>query len=188
MSYVTEGAPRSARDTTSIGAWQVVSRMLSFDYLWNEVRVKGGAYGVGFRRSTTGQHAFWSFRDPALDATLIRYENAAEWLHTWQEDAKALDGYVVSCVASHDTPLKSRQRARRQDHDILVGRPADWRDQVRDEILRVSAADVRAAGAVLADLPASRSVCVFGPAEAIDASTLDLQAYDLMDMQSASSG
>ena len=188
VSYVTEGAPRSARDTTSIGAWQVVSRMLSFDYLWNEVRVKGGAYGVGFRRSTTGQHAFWSFRDPALDATLIRYENAAEWLHTWQEDAKALDGYVVSCVASHDTPLKSRQRARRQDHDILVGRPADWRDQVRDEILHVSAADVRAAGAVLADLPASRSVCVFGPAEAIDASTLNLQAYDLMDMQSASSG
>ena len=59
---------------------------------------------------------------------------------------------------------------------------------MRDEILHVSAADVRAAGAVLADLPASRSVCVFGPAEAIEASTLDLQAYDLMDMQSASSG
>ena len=62
------------------------------------------------------------------------------------------------------------------------------RYQVRDEILRVSAADVRAAGAVLADLPASRSICVFGPSEAIDASTLGLQAYDLMGMQSASSG
>jgi Zn-dependent M16 (insulinase) family peptidase len=76
VSYVARAAAPSSADAGTLGAWQVATRALSYDYLWNEVRVKGGAYGVGFKRTTEGLRQFWSFRDPAVDATLGRYDGA----------------------------------------------------------------------------------------------------------------
>lgn len=180
VSYVVEGAARSERDLPGDGGWQVVSRILSLDYLWNEVRVKGGAYGVGFRRTLQGSRLFWSYRDPNVDGTLARYEAAAEWLSAWEGDADELGGYVVSCVAAHDAPAKPRSLARRQDGEYFGRRPEGWREQLREQELSVTTEDVRAAGAALAGLAGERRVCVFGPREAIEASGLDLHVTELM--------
>ena len=170
ISYVAEGAPRAAQDKTSLGSWQVAGRILSLDYLWDEVRVKGGAYGVGFTYSTTGSRSFWSFRDPSVDDTLDRYEGAASWLRDWKPSADELDGYVVSSVAGIDAPLKPRQIARKQDLAFFRGRPANWQQIVRQQVLDFDASDLVAKGAVLSDLPETASVCVFGSREAIASS------------------
>lgn len=170
VSYVARATAPSAADAGTLGAWQVATRALSFDYLWNEVRVKGGAYGVGFKRTTEGLRQFWSFRDPAVDTTLVRYDGAAEWLATWPGDAKELDGYIVSAVAAHDAPVKPRQLARRQDMLRFGGRAPGWRDLVRAQELACTADDVRALAPALADGACARGVCVFGGREAIEAS------------------
>ncbi|WP_083307253.1 insulinase family protein [Olsenella sp. HMSC062G07] len=167
VCFVAAGAPRASHDAVSLGAWQVADRALSFDYLWNKVRVKGGAYGVGFRRTTSGLRQFWSFRDPGVTDTLARYDAAGDWLASWDGSTEELEGYVVSCVAGHDGPLKPRRLARRQDGEHLMGRPAGWRDRIRAQILATRAADLRDAGRALSDLKDSRSVCVFGPQEAV---------------------
>ena len=170
VSYVVRGLGASQADPGALGCWQVASRALSYDYLWNEVRVKGGAYGCGFRHTREGLSALWSFRDPSVDDTLARYDGAAAWLADWQPDQAEFEGYVVSTVAAHDAPVKPRQLARRQDVARFGGRPAGWRDEVRSQELAATPDRVRALAAALADPDAVRCVCVFGGREAIEAS------------------
>ncbi|MCR8908054.1 insulinase family protein [Thermophilibacter sp. ET337] len=176
VSYVVRGNGRSEADAGTIGCWQVATRALSYDYLWNEVRVKGGAYGCGFRRTSEGLSGFWSFRDPSVDATLARYDGAAAWLAAWDGSPEELEGYVVATVAAHDAPVKPRQLARRQDVARFGGKPAGWRDAVRAEELATTPDDVRALAAALADERAARGVCVFGGRDAVEASDVAFDA------------
>jgi len=180
VCFACEAQGPSDADPARVGVWQVAGRVLSFDYLWNEVRVKGGAYGVGFRRGITGTTSFWSYRDPAVDPSVARYEAAAAWLANWQPTDEELGGYIVSVVASHDAPLKPRQLARRQDGQRFSGRDEHWRDRVRAEELACTVDDVHALAPVLAELPSRRAFCVFGGREKIEASELDLTVIDLM--------
>lgn len=180
VAFVAEGEPRSSHDHASHGTWCVASRVLSYDYLWNEVRVKGGAYGVGFRRATSGQETFWSYRDPGIDGTVARYEGAADWLASWEPSESELSGYIVSTVASHDAPVKPRPLARRQDVALFSHRPEGWRDQVRADELACTADDIRGLAPALADLPRHRALCVFGSRDKIEASGLSLDVVDLM--------
>ena len=176
VAYVARASAPSAADAGSVGTWQVATRALSYDYLWNEVRVKGGAYGVGFKRSTEGLRQFWSYRDPSVDATLARYDGAAAWLAGWQGDADELGGYVVATVAAHDAPVKPRQLARRQDVARFNARPDGWRDQVRAQELATTADDLRALAAALADAEAPSGICVFGGRDAVEESGVSFDA------------
>ncbi len=170
VSYVAEGGAPSAHDTASFGTWAVAQRVLSYDYLWNEVRVKGGAYGTGFRRTQNGLHQFWSYRDPDIDGTLERYNATSAWLDSWTATEDEMAGYIVSTVATHDTPQKPRALARRQDVLRLSQKPEGWRERIRAEELATTADDVRSLARPLADLPADHDVVVFGPREMIEAS------------------
>lgn len=176
VAYVARGCAPSAADAGSVGAWAVATRILSYDYLWNEVRVKGGAYGVGFKRSTEGLRQFWSYRDPAVDATLARYDAAAAWLAGWQPADGELDGYIVATVAAHDAPVKPRQLARRQDVARFCARPLGWRDEVRAQELAVTAEELRGLAPALGDEGVRRGVCVFGGRAAIEASAVEFDA------------
>ena len=172
VSYVGAGAAPSPRDAGSLGNWYVTQRVLSYDYLWNEVRVKGGAYGTGFRYLATGLRQFWSYRDPNIDATLERYDATSAWLSAWDATQEEMDGYVVSSVSSHDAPIKPNRMARRQDLLMFAGRPRDFRDQVRNELLGTTQEDLHRLAGALEGFGAQRSVCVFGPREAIEASSV----------------
>ncbi len=181
VSYVGAGMGPSPHDDGSFGVWSVAQRVLSYDYLWNEVRVKGGAYGTGFRRMQSGIEQFWSYRDPGIDATLARYDAASAWLEAWDPTEDEFTGYVVSTVASHDAPTKPRQLARRQDVLHFSHKPEGWRDQVRSEELSATAQVIKSLSKPLADLHDCRTACVFGPREAIEASSVAFDTIvDLM--------
>lgn len=181
VSYVAQGWAPSARDLAPMGTWHVAQRVLSYDYLWNEVRVKGGAYGTGFRRTQNRLIQYWSYRDPGIDPTLERYDAAAKWLSDWQPSEEDMDGYVVATVASHDTPQKPRALARRQDMLYFAQKPEGWREQIRNEELATTASDIAALVPALGDVAPAHSVVVFGPREAIEASDVAFdEVVDLM--------
>lgn len=179
VSYVTRATAPSAADAGTVGCWHVATRAITYDYLWNEVRVKGGAYGTGFRRGSAGEHSFWSFRDPAIDATLERYDGCAAWLAGWDGSEDELAGYIVSTVAAHDAPAKPRALARRQDIARFNQKEPGWRDKVRAEELAVTTDDIRALAAALADKEPAAGVCVFGGDDALASSSLDLDVMPL---------
>lgn len=179
VCYVAKGA-----DVGSLGAyageWQVLASALSFDYLWNEVRVKGGAYGVGFRRTPEGFGRFYSFRDPAVDPTIERFDAAGSWLASFDPSEEEMEGYIVSTVASHDAPAKPRQVARRQDAQFFCEKPAGYRERLRAEKLATTPEKLRACSAVLDEVARRGSVCVFGGEEVVRASAEELDVIELM--------
>ena len=181
VCYVAEGCAPSVHDSANFGTWSVAQRVLSYDYLWNEVRVKGGAYGTGFRRTQAGLIQFWSYRDPGIDGTLQRYNATSSWLADWAPTDDELAGYVVSTVATHDAPTKPRALARRQDVEYFGEKPEGWRSQVRAEEIAATADAIRALAAPLADINGPHSVVVFGPRDAIEASSVKFdEVIDLM--------
>ena len=179
VCYVGEGMAGLALGVRLSGAWRVASQALSLDYLWNEVRVLGGAYGCGFRCTTDSLLQFYSYRDPAIDPTVRRYEAAAKWLATWDPTPEELDGYVVATVAGMDAPVKPRALGRRLDATRLTGRDAGWRARLRDQTLATTVDDVRALATPLAKLAERRGICVFGGKAQVEASGLGLETTEL---------
>ena len=179
VCYVAKGADVSSLGNFD-GAWSVASNVLSYDYLWNEVRVKGGAYGVGFRRTAVGLARYYSYRDPNLDATLARFDAAGEWLAAFTPDTDAMEGYIVSATAAHDAPVKPRQIALRQDSARFTSKSTDWREQLRAQILATTPEILHSYVDTLNAIAKDGCVCVFGNEDLItSAKSLDLQITKL---------
>lgn len=161
VSYTTRMGDVARFDAYD-GRWAVLQRVLSYDYLWNEVRVKGGAYGCGFRSTAQGRAGFYSYRDPQIDATLERFDAAGKWLADFDPDDDAMEGYIVSVVASHDAPTKPRKLAHRQAEAFMVCKPKDYRDKRRAEYLACTPEALRDLAPVLDAIAESDAFCTFG--------------------------
>lgn len=179
VCYVAKGSDVGALGAYA-GEWQVLASALSFDYLWNEVRVKGGAYGVGFRRTPEGFGRFYSFRDPAVDPTLERFDAAGSWLASFDPSEEEMEGYIVSTVASHDAPAKPRQVARRQDAQFFCEKPAGYRERLRAEKLATTPEKLRACSTALDEVAQRGSICVFGGEDVVRASSGEFDVIELM--------
>lgn len=180
VCYVGAGTNRAAIKAVPFdGTTNIVTRVLSYDYLWNEVRVKGGAYGAGFKATRTGTVMFYSFRDPNLDHTVEVYNGSGAWLVDFDPSEAELRGYIISAVAGFDAPLKPRALAQRQDNHYFASLPADYRARLRAEMLSTTIEDLRARGTALERLKEHEVVCVFGGKEQIGASDLDLKITTL---------
>ena len=180
VSYVGLSYPNVAHAThEQQGNWLVATRVLGLDYLWNEVRVKGGAYGVMFRNSIAGLQSFVSYRDPALDATLDRYVGAGSWLSEWTPDADEFEGYVVASVAGVDAPVPARMLARRQDIEYFNHRDPERLLKLREKILHAQVDDIKALGSTMPQSYDDLSIVVFGAKDAIEASKLGLEVVNL---------
>lgn len=162
------------------GSWQVAGKALSYDYLWNEVRVKGGAYGAGFRAMRTGSMQFYSYRDPNLDETLARFDSAAAWLAAFKPEETEMRGYIISSVAGLDAPSKPREIARRQDGDWFSKRPSDYRKVLREQLLATTSEKLRAHGNELAQVVAHDVRCAFGSRSIIEDSQATYEIVDLL--------
>ena len=161
------------------GAWAVAAQALNYGYLWDEVRVQGGAYGCGFRPRVDGALGFATFRDPNLDATLERFDRAGKWLAGFEPSEKEMCGYVVSTVAQHDAPKKPRLLAQRQDVEFLSRRDPAWRDEVRAQELAATPEQLRALAPALDRVAEQDATCVFGSRAIIEASHAGLEVVNL---------
>ncbi len=180
VCYVAQGSDRRLFNSPYTGAWRVVSRALSYDYLWNEIRVKGGAYGAGFGTTRTGNARFYSYRDPNLDETIKRFTAASDWLSNFTPSQSDLEGYIVSTVSSLDAPSKTRTLIRYQDGEWLTGRDPSSRLQSRKEMMEVTAADFPRFAKPLKEILEANTVCVFGSKEIIESSQRRFAIVDLL--------
>ncbi len=163
------------------GAWLVASRALTYDYLWNEVRVVGGAYGVGFTTTRQGQSYFYSYRDPHIDETVDRFDSSGEWIGSFDPTSEEFDGFIVSTASTFDVPLKSRALVRRQDAMFFTDYTVEQRMSLRKEVIDTKPSDVRALGSAIEDLCDSRSLSCVGNRELIDAAKTDFHVVDLFE-------
>ena len=182
VCYVAAGYDRRALDAPApySGAWQIAARALSYDYLWNEIRVKGGAYGAGFQAVRSGTVRFYSYRDPHLDETLARINDTPTWLAAFNPTPEEMDGYIVSTVAGFDTPLKTRMLVRRQDGDFFSGRTPRSRVQTRQQMIDATPEQLHSLAKTIEGVLAKGAICVFGNKEIIEGAKTTLHVIDLL--------
>lgn len=162
------------------GAWAVAANALSYDYLWNEIRVKGGAYGCGFRAAGERQTAFYTYRDPAIDPSIERVARTGEWLGSFEPDEAAFEGFIVSCVSGMDAPVKPYALTKRRNTTYLAGLDPHAREERRAQMLAATPGELRSLGADVARIAAESPTCVFGGREVIAKSNADFNVVDLM--------
>ncbi len=162
------------------GSWIVAARALSLDYLWNEVRVKGGAYGTGFQAILGGNMRFYSYRDPHLDQTLEKFAGAREWLEAFDPSQEDLEGFIVSSAASIDAPMKPRALIRRQMVYFFAHRPEEDWHTVRRQIIACDIESVRAFANILGRVADERCICVFGNRSILESSDAGLEIINLI--------
>ncbi len=178
--YVALGGPFEDAEVAVDGRAIVAAHALTYDYLWKEVRILGGAYGAGLRCGTSSVAGFYSFRDPAVDPTIARFQNAATWLGTAPLTSSDVDGYIVACVGSADKPLRAKALLRRLDAERLSEKPHDARRRQRDEILRTTPEGLRAFARPLGKLIAKAGICCIGEASLLNASSVGEVATELI--------
>ena len=162
------------------GAWAVAANALSYDYLWNEIRVKGGAYGCGFRAAGERQTAFYTYRDPAIDPSIERVERAGAWLGSFEPDEAAFEGFIVSCVSGMDAPVKPYALTKRRNTTYLAGLDPNAREKRRAQMLAATPGELRSLGADVTRIAAESPTCVFGGRDVIAKSNAGFNVVDLM--------
>lgn len=162
------------------GAWAVAANALSYDYLWNEIRVKGGAYGCGFRAAGERQTAFYTYRDPAIDPSIERVERAGAWLGRFEPDEAAFEGFIVSCVSGMDAPVKPYALTKRRNTTYLAGLDPHAREERRAQMLAATPGELRSLGTDVTRIAADSPTCVFGGRDVIAKSNANFTVIDLL--------
>lgn len=180
VCYVARSTDPRVLDIQMDGTWAVAAQAVTYEYLWNEIRVKGGAYGCGFRAMMDRQLAFYTYRDPAIDPSLERIARTGEWLSTFEPTQDAFEGMVVSCASGFDAPIKPYALTKRQDNEYFAKRPANWRLELREQLLKATPEDLRQLGKTVTRVAEAAPACVFGGRDIIEASHADLVPVDLL--------
>ena len=152
------------------GSMQVASNIISLSYLWNTVRVQGGAYGTSMNAGRTGSVHALSFRDPTPARSLGIFKSLQEFLDGFasSEDA-GLDGFIISTIANAEPLMSPSSKGRMADDFFFSGFTDEDRIRIRREMLETKASDFAGMSAVLKDLAEKGTVCVAGPRSALEA-------------------
>jgi Zn-dependent M16 (insulinase) family peptidase len=151
------------------GALKILQIILSYDYLWLNIRVKGGAYGCmsGFGRS--GEGYLVSYRDPNLKETNDIYEGIPAYLEAFDPDERDMTKYVIGTISNLDAPLTPSVKGSRGLSAYLSGVTEEMMQTERDQILGAAKEDIRALAAQVRAVLATGSFCVVGNEEKIEA-------------------
>ena len=152
------------------GSISVASNILSLSFLWNEVRVKGGAYGTSVAAGRTGGMICYSYRDPSPSKSLEVYKKMPAFLNEFAGSGEiGLDGFIISTVASTEPLISIGAKGRSADDFWISGFSDEDRIRVRREILETSAQDLLSWKEAFSNLTSNGSVCVIGPRSALEA-------------------
>ena len=153
------------------GSGCVAAHMLSLDYLWNEIRVLGGAYGGGFSIRTSGLARYASWNDPNPARSLGVYDRSGDALRKIVQDSPSLDKYIVGTVADTEPYLTPSVEMSSAAGLALSGRTPEDEQRLRREMLRTTKADLMRFADTLDSLTNSPAICVVGGTAQIDACT-----------------
>lgn len=149
------------------GSAVVAARILTLNHLWQEIRVKGGAYGGNFGVRRNGDAGWLSWNDPKPGRSLGVYSGSGDALRAFADGAEAIDRYVIGAVAVTEPYLSASAEMGLAMERHLNGVTAADLQRLRDEMLKTTKADLRAFAAKVDAVAADATVCVLGGAEPI---------------------
>ena len=161
VSYACMGA-LSAEAASSVGLLRVARSILSYEYLWNEVRVKGGAYGTGFIVRKTGEIGFYSYRDPSPETSLKAYKSAPEFLRELAKSGCDLTKFIIGAYGEYDVITTPKSEAAQALYDYMTGWSAEQERALTDGILGATPEALLRAADIIEQAISEPAVCVIG--------------------------
>ena len=140
---------------------------MGYDYLWNQVRVKGGAYGCMSAFGRSGDSYFVSYRDPHLRVTNEVYEGVPAYLEQFDADEREMTKYIIGTVSDLDVPMNPAAQGSRSLNAYFSGITVEELQQERDEILNATPEQIRALAPLMRAILEDECICVIGNEEKI---------------------
>lgn len=144
------------------GALRLLRIILSYDYLWINVRVKGGAYGCMNTFLRSGESYFVSYRDPNLSDTLDVYDRIPEYIKSFSPDERDMTKYIIGTFSALDTPMNPEAKGSRSLSAYLEGITYEQIQKERNEILNAQPEDIRRLADLVEVVLKKDSICVIG--------------------------
>lgn len=175
VQYVCRAGNFKQKGLSYDGSLRVLKVMMGYDYLWNQVRVKGGAYGCMCGFGKQGDSYFVSYRDPNLQNTVEVYEKAADYIASFEADERVMTQFIIGAISELDVPMTPAAKGAFS----LGGYLADMTDadlqKERDELLGTTPDKLKGTAAYIRAFMEDGCFCVVGNAEKIS------EAGDLFD-------
>ena len=169
VGFAARAANLAAFESRFSGASNVAAQILTFGYLWNDIRVVGGAYGTGLSVRPNGDLRFTTYRDPSPARSLLSFDGAGAALREFCAGDGELDGYIISTIAAGEPVVTPLQAAVRGALLYFSGRTYADRQRARYEMLHTSREDLIEFSHTLDRIAANSGVCVIGGKAVIDA-------------------
>jgi presequence protease len=170
VNYVGKGVNLYDLGYQLDGSVSVIASLLRLNYLWEHIRVKGGAYGaMGGFDWRSGLFTFVSYRDPNLRESLATYDGAAQFLRDLELSDDELTKGIIGAISSLDAYQLPDAKGFTALQWHLLGETHEARQQYREQVLDTTQADFKAFAEVLTAAPENGRVVIMGAAEALTA-------------------
>lgn len=150
------------------GKMRVLSQVLSTDWLQNQVRVIGGAYGGWSEISPNGNLVFNSYRDPNLAETLENYQSTTRYLDEFNADEKTMTRYIIGTIAGMDVPMTPSQKGDLAFSWYFGKRTRQEIEENRHAVLETKSSDIKGFAKMITDVMSQGVLCVYGNPEKIE--------------------
>lgn len=149
------------------GTHLVLRHILSLDYLWNNVRVRNGAYGSGAIFSPFGEFALWSYRDPNLKETLDIYYHISNYINNFDADDKELNKYIIGALNTLDVLMSPSAAASYSLAKYLTESPVERYNEIVDEIKETTISKIKELAPEFENREQNSYICVLGSKEKV---------------------
>lgn len=168
ISYAVTGTNLNLLGETYSGAIRVLGKILSLSYLWNEVRVQGGAYGAGFSVAETGNTGYYSYRDPNPVRSLQVYHKSADFIRKFVESEEEIDKFIIGSISDLEPLQSTRDYAFACDNDYFRNIQKKDRELEKKQMLSLKKEDLNKYCDLLDQISLQGAICIIGHAGALE--------------------
>ena len=148
---------------------------MGYEYLWQNIRVKGGAYGCMSNFNRIGEGYFVSYRDPNLERTMEIYEGVADYLRTFTVSDFDMNKYIIGTISNLDQPMTPALKGDRSMNLYMNHVTEDMIKEERAQVLEATQEDIRELAGIVEAMMKAEQICVIGSEDQIE------EAKDMFD-------
>ncbi len=169
VQYVAAAGDFSKSGYEYNAALNVLQVIFSYGYLWENVRVKGGAYGAMCAFTRSGMSYMTSYRDPNLMETYEIYKNAYQYVENFDADVRDMTKYLIGAIAKTDAPMTPSAEGSFSFMCYIAKITDDMLQQERDQILATNPEKIRELAPIIKAITDSGIICAIGGEDKIEA-------------------
>ena len=168
--YVARAGNFRAHGFDYHGALRILKVIMEYDYLWINIRVKGGAYGCMNGYMKNGDTYFVSYRDPNLEKTNEIYDGIPAYIEQFTADERDMTKYIIGTISDMDVPMNPSTKGDRSMAAYLQNISYEEIQKERDQVIGATQEDIRGLRDMIASVLAENNLCVVGNEETLQAS------------------